>query len=145
MKKSAPLQNTFAVRTQAVYFGDQPIFATNNLSRPINVQKSPFGHLAFGSNLPSFQSVSGASKMMLHSDLGIDDAADFLYVRKEVSSVSFDVPDVLSAVGLVKLNCDTPKCYGKKPITLEFPAICHSDITLNGYDFDFDYAFGKMD
>ena len=40
---------------QTMAFGEQPMVIINKLNRPFNVSKSPFGHLAFDFNLPSFQ------------------------------------------------------------------------------------------
>lgn len=147
MMKNAPLQDRFASKVQPVYFGGQPIFASNNLHQPLDVRKSAFGHLAFGANQPSFESASAAYTKALELD-------NFLFVRKEILSVSSDAPAILSAVGLGKINY-SPKCYGKKmndaPFTMK-PSITmsngHSDVTLDKCDLELimhsDHAFGKL-
>lgn len=68
--------------------------------------------------------------------------SDFLYVTKEIESVSNDAPAVLNAVGLGKLKYSPPKCYGNKINYSHSKAA----VTLEKGDvFEKNDDFGKID
>lgn len=68
--------------------------------------------------------------------------SDFLYVNKEIESVSNDAPAVLNALGLGKLKYSPPKCYGRKKIYVHSKAA----VTLEMGDvFENNDDFGKID
>lgn len=100
-----------------------------------------FGHIAFGSNLPSFQTIgsvvsNGTSKMSRESP-------NFFYMCKEIESVSNDVPAILSAVGLGELKYSPPKCYGKYHDNKKNYVYSKSAVTLE--EIEFDEGFGKIE
>lgn len=132
---------SFAPDVKTPSFGEPPIFVSKSLDRPIKSSHSMFGHIAFGSNLPSFQTIgsvvsNGTSKLLRESPL-------FFYVCKEIDSVSNDVPSVLSAVGLGELKYSPPKCYGKDYDKRKSYVHSKSAVTLE--ETHFDEGFGKIE
>lgn len=145
----------FSLEVAQPSFGKPPIFLTKKLDPCIKSSRSLFGHIAFGSNLPSFQTICKKNK---ESQTLSPDILEVFYLTKEIESVSSDVPDVLSAVGLGKLNYGSPKRYGSekdiksglnKPkfkIEIEKEP-SKATVTLTEIDFftNCDERFGKID
>lgn len=85
------------------------------------------------------------------------DIFEVFYLTKEIESVSNDVPDILSAVGLGKLIYGSPKCYGSAKNVkcgLDNPKFKieiddeSSKTTVTRKEFDFsncDEHFGKIE
>lgn len=116
-------------------FGDTPVFH-NSFSLQPNTKctRSIFGHIAFGSNLPSFDKVCAVPIETVPS-------IDTLSVKKSFLLTN-EVPDILKTVGLCRIQYSPPKCYGKK----RFTTIDKSAVTLSQIDQSiFDLNFGKLD
>lgn len=111
----APIRNTdawaanriapilFPSKVHKPSFGETPNFKSNLSNHQVKSSHSNFGHIAFGSNLPSFQEI----------------CTDAIEKNNETPSLSCntsleDSPEVLRAVGLGKVKHIAPKCYGKK-------------------------------
>lgn len=70
----------------------------------------------------------------------VSDSIEIPYRNKTISLLSVDVPDILYAVGLCKVDYNPPKCYGKKiDLVREIPA------PLYIISYDDDENFGKLD
>lgn len=143
MKKKHVIQSHLASKIQMASFGDRAVFISRQLNQSLKLPPSTFGHLGLDTKMPSFRSLSTGLES---TATAISNADCFFYVRKKVVSISFDVPDILGAVGLAQLVYDAPKCYSNKnrnkSINLDL-INCHSDVTL--HEPIVDDFFGKFD
>lgn len=103
-----------AKNIQTPVFGESP----NLLSKWLNFQalstKSPFGHISFGANLPSFNMLdSNRVKLRDRQKINSCTAENVLRVQKTLPYT----PDILKAVGVFAKELP-PKCYTKKKNTL---------------------------
>lgn len=122
-------------------FGDTPVFVSKSLQPNIKCTRSAFGHIAFGSNLPSFEKMCAlpvAEEM--NGTWPSVDVPDTLSVKKTIL-FSNEVPDILRSVGLCEMKYSPPKCYGKKRLS----GIDKSAVTLAPIDHsNVDASFGKL-
>lgn len=132
---------SFAPDVKQPSFGEPPIFVSKSLDHSINSSHSMFGHIAFGANLPSFQTIG--SMVNNGTSTLSRECPNFFYMYKEIKSVSNDVPAVLSAVGLGELKYSPPKCYGKYYDTKKNYVHSKSAVTLE--ETVFDEGFGKIE
>lgn len=104
--------------------------------------------MAFGSNLPSFKQLNPDSfengTKNQHTRTILTEASENLCVKKTMLTTSTDVPDILRAVGVLKLNRYAPKYYKLK--SEQFVDVNPSDVTLDNIDLyvNSSYNFGKL-
>lgn len=135
---------TFAIETKLHAFeSSSPALVSKFLNRTMKTSKTNCSHLTFGSNSPSFRKIclAASEKNKKTSSLAYK-ISDNFYLHKTVLSVSKDVPAILSAVGLGKLNYGEPKTYGKnKEISYNKSAVTLDEIDV----FKCNEHFGKLD
>lgn len=133
------LLEKFAIKTTVPTFGGAAAFSSNLDRTSINSSQSSFGHISFGSNMPSFSKIADTNKLN-HDDECNNSMPEMWSVKKITISNVSDVPVILQAVGLCKIEYKAPKCYGKKRL----PHVTRSDVTFSEIDFNV-FDFGVLD
>lgn len=107
------LQNVF-IKPIVPLFGGTAVFSSN-LSRMTNISSSLFGHISFGSNMPSFSKPANTKKPCTNNLCSeVQFIPDILQGKKATYPKHPNIPvnpDILKAVGLCRFG---PKCYDAK-------------------------------
>lgn len=127
---------SFAPTVKYPVFGGPPAFVSIS-DQPLKTSLSIFGHLSFGSNLPTFKRLSDRIALISTSNKTTAKRTliDFELLRVNRTA---STPDVLKAVGL----CKTPKTYAKKSLITTDIDRCD---TTNEMFFCTNADFGHID
>lgn len=106
----------------------------------------PFVDSIFSLNMPSFPMLSSQNSIptteQKQNKTEMPDLSEILFIKKTVSAILPDVPDILRSVGLGRVCYKPPKCYGKKS---SLPHITRNDITLPEINFNAHCNCGQLD
>lgn len=146
-KQNQNIDDKFAMKVESLLFGETPASVPKGLDRCLNSSQSVFGHIAIGSEFPSFHKLvnivaSQPNSAKILPSLPLQQY-EISCLNKMTNSAltDVDVPDVLRAVGLSKLVHRLPKCYGNKKKIVHLP---QSEVTLGAIDFGSNVHFGKL-